>query len=87
MTATLVSLIEKDYGLRLFCGACKRVSDIDVEAIAAKYGLSVTLTEIGAKAPDNERETSLSVKCAKGTDVRLIASEGQCTSWGGKVEY
>ena len=27
----------------------KRVADIDVEAIAAKYGRSVTLTEIDAK--------------------------------------
>lgn len=35
----------------MFCDACRRVADIDVAAIAAKYGRSITLTEIDAKAP------------------------------------
>jgi hypothetical protein len=38
----------------MFYDACKRAADIDVEAIAAKYGRSVMLTEIGAKARCNE---------------------------------
>jgi hypothetical protein len=38
----------------MFCDAYKRVADVDVEAIAAKYGGSVTLKEIGAKARCNE---------------------------------
>ena len=54
MTATLANLLSNNHGLRVFCNACKRVADIDVEAIAAKYGRSVTLTEIGAKARCNE---------------------------------
>ena len=38
----------------MFCDACKHVVDIDVKAIAAKYGRGVMLTEIGAKARCNE---------------------------------
>jgi len=34
----------------MFCDACKHVVDIDVKAIAAKYGRGVMLTEIDAKA-------------------------------------
>lgn len=36
MTASLANRIEDDHGLRVFCDACRRVADIDVEAIAAK---------------------------------------------------
>ena len=50
MTATLANLLSNNHGLRVFCDACKRVEDIDVNAIAAKYGGSVTLTEISARA-------------------------------------
>ena len=38
----------------MFYDAFKRVAAIDVEAIAAKYGRSVMLTEIGARARCNE---------------------------------
>jgi len=54
MTASLANRIEDDHALHMFCDAFKRVADIDVEAIAAKYGRSVMLTEIGAKARCNE---------------------------------
>ena len=54
MTATLANLLSNNHGLRVFCDACKRVADVDVETIAAKYGRSITLTEIGAKARCNE---------------------------------
>jgi len=52
MTATLANLLSNNHGLRVFCDACKRVADVDVEAIAAKYGRSVTLTEIGVRTPE-----------------------------------
>ena len=54
MTATLANLLSNNHGLRVFCDACKRVTDVDVQALAAKYGRSVTLAEIGAKARCNE---------------------------------
>ena len=50
MPTTLANLLSNNHGLRVFCDACMRVVDIDVQAIAAKYGRSVTLKEIGAKA-------------------------------------
>ena len=54
VTATLANLLSNNHGLRVFCDAFKRVADIDVDAIAAKYGRGVTLAEIGAKARCNE---------------------------------
>ena len=54
MTATLATLLSNNHGFRVFCDACKHVADIDVEAIAAKYGRGVMLTEIGAKTRCNE---------------------------------
>lgn len=42
----------------MFYDAFKRVAAIDVEAIAAKYGRSVMLTEIGAKARYDECGTA-----------------------------
>ena len=58
MTATLANLLSNNHVLRVFCDACRRVADIDVEAIAAKYGRGVMLTEIGAKARCNECGTA-----------------------------
>ena len=54
MTATLANILSNNHALRVFCDACKRVADVDVEAIPAKYGRSITLNEIGAKARCNE---------------------------------
>ena len=50
MNVTLANLLSNNHGLRVFCDACKRVTDVDVQALAAKYGRGVMLTEIGAKA-------------------------------------
>lgn len=58
MTATLANLLSNNHALHMFYDACKQVADIDVEAIAAKYGRSITLTEIGAKARCNECGTA-----------------------------
>ena len=53
MTATLANILSNNHALRVFCDACMRVVDIDVQAIAAKYGRSVTLAQIGARARCN----------------------------------
>ena len=50
MSATLANLLSNNHGLRVFCDACKRVADVDVDAMAAKYGRGVSLAEIGRKA-------------------------------------
>ena len=50
MTATLANLLSNQHGLRVFCDACQRVADIDVQAIAARYGQSIALAQIGARA-------------------------------------
>ena len=52
----------------LFCDACKHVVDIDDEAIAAKYGRGVMLTEIGAKTRCNECD-------GLGSSVQVLAVE------------
>ncbi len=66
MTANLATLLSNNHGIRVFCDACKRVADIDVEAIALKYGRGVTLTEIGAKARCNRRYLDERSKDARG---------------------
>lgn len=53
MTATLANLQSNNHGLRVFCDACERITDIDVNAIAVKSGQNVMLREIGAKARCN----------------------------------
>ena len=58
MTATLANLLSGNHALHMFYDAFKRVAAIDVEAIAAKYGRSVMLTEIGAKARYDECGTA-----------------------------
>ena len=50
MTATLANLTAYDYGLRVFCTACSRSTDMDVAALVAKYGLGMELPEIGRRA-------------------------------------
>jgi hypothetical protein len=41
MTATLANLLSNDHGLRVFCDACKRVAEVDVEAVAQRCGTSI----------------------------------------------
>ena len=50
MIATLANLLSNNHGLRVFCDACKRVTDVDVEKIAKGYGRDITLAQIGQKA-------------------------------------
>ena len=50
MNVTLANLLSNNHGLRVFCDACKRVADVDVEKIAEAYGRSITLAQIGQKA-------------------------------------
>ena len=35
MTVSLANLLSNSHGLRVYCDACKRAADVDVEAIAA----------------------------------------------------
>lgn len=50
MTATLANLLSNNHGLRVFCDACKRVAEVDVEQVAKRCGTAITLPEIGRRA-------------------------------------
>jgi hypothetical protein len=50
MTAVLATLTQNNYGLRVFCDACKRVAEVDVKAAAERCGTAITLPEIGRRA-------------------------------------
>ena len=49
-TATLANLITNDNGLRVFCGACHRCRELDVNALADRFGPAMELPEIGRRA-------------------------------------
>jgi hypothetical protein len=48
--ATLANLIVNNNGLRVFCGACYRCRDLDVDALAVRFGPAMELPEIGRRA-------------------------------------
>jgi len=48
--ATLSNLTQNSFGLRVFCGACNRVAELDVDALADRYGPAMELPEIGKRA-------------------------------------
>jgi hypothetical protein len=50
MTAALATLTQNNYGLRVFCNACKRVAEVDVKVVAERCGRAITLPEIDRRA-------------------------------------
>ena len=50
MTATLANLIANDHGLRVFCDACGRCVDLDVDTLVGRHGEAMELPEIGRRA-------------------------------------
>ncbi len=48
--ATLANLITNGNGLRVFCNACHRCRDLDVDAMAQRYGPAMELPELGRRA-------------------------------------
>jgi len=54
MSATLGNLVDNNHGLRIFCDACSRESEVDVDQLLALYGRDLTLPEVGRKAKCRE---------------------------------
>ena len=66
MSATLHSLIENGYGLRVFCSKCQHCAELDVAALAERCDGDTTLHEIGRRTRCNE--------CGgKGGEVQVVA--------------
>ena len=64
--ATLANLIANDNDLRVFCDACGRCADLDVEALTARYGGGMEVPDIGRR--------SRCTKCGhKGGDTQVVA--------------
>ncbi len=66
MIATLANLIRYDFGLRVFCNSCHKCRELEVNALAAKYGTSMELPEIGKRARCGDCGT-------KGGSVQVVA--------------
>ena len=49
MSATLGNLVDNNHGLRIFCDACSRESEVDVDQLLALYGRDLTLPEVVGK--------------------------------------
>ena len=63
--SSLANLIANRHGLRVFCGACHSCRDLDVDALAQRYGPAMELPEIGRRAR---------CKCGhKGGSVQVVA--------------
>ena len=66
MKATLANLIANDHGLRVFCDACGRCVDLNVETLVSRHGEAMELPEIGRRARCSE--------CGgKGGSVQVVA--------------
>ena len=50
MPATLNNVISNGNGLRVFCGGCGVVRDLNVYALAERYGGNLGVPEIGRRA-------------------------------------
>ncbi len=68
MPATLVSLIANNHGLRVFCGSCSHVVDMDVPKLAERYGKAMPLPEIARRA-------SCRACGGRGGSVQVVAVE------------
>ncbi len=66
MIATLANLVANDHGLRVFCDACGRCVDLDVEALVERHGSAMPLLEIGRRA-------RCSACGGKGGSVQVVA--------------
>lgn len=64
--ATLSNLIANDNGLRVFCNGCYKCRELEVNALAAKYGTGMELPEIGKRARCKDCGT-------KGGSVQVVA--------------
>ncbi len=69
MTATLASLVDNNYGLRVFCHACGHCADLDVNALVSRHGDTMPLPEIGDRARCKSCD-------GKGGSVQVVAVTG-----------
>ncbi len=50
MPATLSNVIKNNNGLRVFCGGCSRVRDLDVHALSKRFGGGFSVPDVGRRA-------------------------------------
>ena len=50
MAATLHSLEQHNYGLRIFCNGCQHSKELDVKALISRLGPDTTVPAIARKA-------------------------------------